>query len=110
VPGEIKGKTEERVLRAPCSGVFASCVEIGDLVKKDQVVGEVAKMPVLSSLDGVVRGLLKSGLEVNQGLKIGDVDPRGEKTHCFTISDKARALGGAVLEAMLNLLNQKELI
>jgi xanthine dehydrogenase accessory factor len=110
VPGEIKGKTEERVLRAPCSGVFASCVEIGDLVKKDQVVGEVAKMPVLSSLDGVVRGLLKSGLEVNQGMKIGDVDPRGEKTHCFTISDKARALGGAVLEAMLNLLNQKELI
>lgn len=110
IPGDIMGKTEERVLRAPCGGVFCSFVEIGDLVKKGQIIGEVDQVPVLSSLDGMVRGLLRSGLIVHTSMKIGDVDPRGEQDYCFTISDKARALGGAVLEAMLKLLSQKQLI
>lgn len=110
IPGDIIGKTEERVLRAPAQGIFKGIVDIGDMVKKGQIIGEVGNMPVTSSLDGVVRGLLKSGLKVHPGMKIGDVDPRGEREYCFTISDKARALGGAVLEAMLNLLNKKALI
>lgn len=110
IPGDIMGKTEERVLRAPCEGVFISFAEIGDLVKKGQAIGEVERVPVVSALDGVVRGLLHSGLVVHKGMKIGDVDPRGEIDYCFTVSDKARSLGGAVLEAMLNLLNRKQLI
>mgnify|MGYP000947006090 FL=1 len=67
-------------------------------------------MPVVSLLDGYLRGFLKPGLTVHQGMKIGDVDPRAERGHCFTISDKARALGGAVLEAMLYLLKKQNII
>jgi xanthine dehydrogenase accessory factor len=34
-------------------------------------------------------------------MKVGDVDPRGVRDDCFTISDKALAVGGGVLEAIL---------
>ncbi len=64
-------------------------------------------MPVLSELDGVVRGLLPEGTPVFQGMKSGDVDPRGIRDYCFTISDKARAIGGGVLEAILLLQHKK---
>lgn len=107
VPGEIGGKSWERVLRAPRDGVFQSQAQIGDFVQAGQVVGHVEGVPVSSLLTGYLRGILRDGLEVHEGMKIGDVDPRAEKSHCFTISDKARALGGAVLEAMLYLLRQQ---
>jgi xanthine dehydrogenase accessory factor len=54
---------------------------------------------VVAGISGVIRGLLADGLVVSEGMKVGDVDPRGVKEHCFTISDKARAIGGGVLEA-----------
>ena len=31
----------------------------------------------------------------------GDIDPRCRAEHCFTVSDKARAIGGGVLEGLL---------
>lgn len=109
IPGEIGGKSVERVLRAPAKGIFKSCAQIGDYVQEGQIVAYVADQPVKSLLTGYLRGLLHDGLEVHQGMKIGDVDPRAERSHCFTISDKARALGGAVLEAMLHLLRRNKL-
>jgi xanthine dehydrogenase accessory factor len=38
---------------------------------------------------------------VKYGMKIGDVDPRCILEHCFSISNKARSIGGGVLEAIL---------
>ena len=64
--------------------------------------------PVLTPISGVLRGLLADGLVVREGMKVGDVDPRGVREHCFTISDKARAIGGGVLEAILYLLREHE--
>jgi xanthine dehydrogenase accessory factor len=55
----------------------------------------------------MIRGLIMNGREVVAGLKIGDVDPRPIQELCYTISDKARALGGAVLEALLYLEREK---
>ncbi|WP_432408731.1 selenium-dependent molybdenum cofactor biosynthesis protein YqeB [Wukongibacter sp. M2B1] len=103
VPGEILGYGRERVLKSPCDGIIENLLEIGDTVKKDQVVAYVNKEAVKASIDGVLRGLIKNKLQVKKGLKIGDIDPRGEKEYCFTISDKARAIGGAALEAILYL-------
>ncbi len=103
VPGEILGYGKERVLRSPCDGIIENLLEIGDMVKKEQVVAYVNKEAVKATIDGVLRGLIKNELKVKRGLKIGDIDPRGEKEYCFTISDKARAIGGAVLEAILYL-------
>ena len=103
IPGLVQGYGPERLLRAPCVGVFHGHRRIGDLVQSGEIIADVDGRPVIASLSGVVRGLLTDGLPVQQGLKIGDIDPRGLVEQCFTISDKARAVGGGVLEAVLYL-------
>jgi xanthine dehydrogenase accessory factor len=106
IPGEIAGYTWERVLRAPLSGRFFGKRRIGDRVEKGEVVAEVEGASVESKVGGVLRGILRDGLRVLEGMKVGDVDPRGAREHCFTISDKARAIGGGVLEAILMRYNK----
>ena len=101
IPGNIGGYTAERVLRAPIDGVFQAIMAIGDLVKKGAVIGAVEGSEIHSKIDGVIRGLIRSNIRVKQGLKLGDIDPRGNVSYCYIISDKARAVGGAVLEAIL---------
>ncbi len=101
IPGSIMGYTEERVLRAPQDGVLNTHYAIGDIVKSGDVVAEISGAPIKTVIGGVVRGLLRNGTTVHKGMKCGDVDPRGIKEYCFTISDKGRALGGGVLEAIL---------
>jgi xanthine dehydrogenase accessory factor len=105
IPGSIGGYTEERVLRAPCDGEFKARSSIGDLVKKGDMVATVAADAVRAKIDGVLRGLIRSSSRVRQGLKLGDIDPRGSVDYCYTISDKARAIGGSVLEAILRVYN-----
>ena len=105
IPGNIAGYSWERVIRSPGIGITRTTSSIGDIVKKGDCVGYVNDKPVLAPLDGVIRGLIKSGIEVTENFKIGDVDPRGKVDHCFSISDKARAIGGGVLEAILTLRN-----
>ena len=104
IPGQVGGHAEERLLRAPAAGVFRSDLQIGDRVAAGQIVGHVGDVPVCSRLDGVLRGLLHPGLDVTPGLKLGDVDPRAAREHCFTVSDKALAVAGGVLEAACALL------
>lgn len=104
VPGEVGGHAEDRILRSPAAGVFTSDHRIGDQVARDEVVGRVGDTPVRSRLDGVLRGLLHAGLEVTPGFKLGDVDPRAAREHCFAVSDKALAVAGGVLEAACSLL------
>jgi xanthine dehydrogenase accessory factor len=105
IPGPIGGFAEERVLRAPADGRFQPKLKIGDSVRRDQIVGSVAENDVRSRIDGVLRGLIRPDIEVTRGLKIGDIDPRGEAGFCYTISDKARAIAGSVLEAILRKYN-----
>ena len=107
-PGIIGGKGAERVLRAPADGSVAWRMAIGDLVKSGEVIGTVAGQPVCAPFDGVIRGLIAPETAVTQSLKIGDVDARAEVAACFTISDKALAVGAGVLEAILTHLNQTE--
>jgi xanthine dehydrogenase accessory factor len=104
VPGEVGGFAEERVLRAPGAGIFRGARGIGDRVSTGEIVGHVGDVPVRSRIEGVLRGLLRSGVEVSAGFKLGDVDPRARREHCFQVSDKALAIGGGVLEAACALL------
>jgi len=97
------------VLRAPCDGVFEGKSAIGDIVGKGQVVGKVGLMPVVSTLHGVLRGLIHDGVRVTRGLKIGDVDPTCEVGRATTISEKSNAIAGGVLEAVLTLLGKSTL-
>ncbi len=103
-PGIVAGKGAERVLRAPQDGIAGWEVEIGDQVTAEQPLGSVNGAPVKAPFDGVVRGLIAPGTAIKRGLKIGDIDARAGRAACFTISDKALAIGGGVLEAVLTRL------
>jgi xanthine dehydrogenase accessory factor len=104
-PGEIAGRKNERVLRAPVNGVLVGHAAIGDQVVPGQVLASVDEQPVAGQLAGVLRGMLHPGIAVAAGTKIGDIDPRAEPSHCFTFSDKSLAVGGGVMEAILSRLN-----
>lgn len=101
VPGEVAGYDLEIVLRAPVSGRFEARRRIGELVGPGEIVGSVDGEPVTSRIRGLVRGLVADGVRLERGGKIGDIDPRGEQIDHATISDRARAIGGAVLEAVV---------
>ncbi len=100
-PGEVKGQTKSRVLRAPASGHLSPHATIGDAVQLGQLIATVNNEPVLAPFDGVLRGLIHPSVAVTPGYKIGDVDPRGVREHCFTISEKSLAIGGGALESIL---------
>ncbi|TMD68554.1 MAG: EF2563 family selenium-dependent molybdenum hydroxylase system protein [Chloroflexi bacterium] len=111
VPGAIGGYTIERLLRAAGAGKLYGVRQIGDLVQAGEQVAVVrspknGEFPVTASITGILRGLVRDGLDVTPGMKVGDIDPRAAREHCFTISDKSRAIAGGVLEAILYFLNQ----
>jgi len=101
IPGSVRGITSERVLRAPADGRWKSLMDIGDMVIKGDLVGSVTETPVKAQIGGILRGIIRPGINVKTGLKIGDIDPRGRKDYCNTISEKALAVGGGVLEGIL---------
>ncbi len=94
------------LLRAPVDGVFKAEKEIGDLVEVGEIVGSVGKEPVKTKISGILRGLIHEGVPVTKGLKIGDIDPSGDKMRVYQVSEKANAIAGGVLEACLVLLNK----
>ena len=101
VPGDVGGYTTQRIIRAPADGAFEPLAAIGQRVEEGQPVARVAGRTACAQLTGVVRGMLPAGLAVTAGMKAGDIDPRCRAEHCFTVSDKARAIGGGVLEGLL---------
>lgn len=103
VPGVIAGVGKERVIHSPAAGIMKNVSSIADIVEKDQVIALVGETPVKATISGVIRGLIRDGYPVFQGMKIADIDPRAEqKKNCFTISDKARCIAGGVLEVLLS--------
>lgn len=122
IPGKVAGHSVDRIIRASGTGIFKGIVNIGDFVDKNQVVGYVLldetgretddistiEVPVRTQMEGVVRGLLKDGVHVKDGWKAGDVDARSQKEFCYSISDKARAIGGGVLEAVCGYVSGRE--
>ena len=101
VPGLIGGYAGERVLRAPADGIFRQALDIGAQVQPGDAAGYVGTLPMVCTIAGVLRGILPDGTPVHKGMKAGDVDPRCDVSHCSRVSDKALAIGGGVLEAIL---------
>jgi xanthine dehydrogenase accessory factor len=103
IPGDVGGETLRRVLRAPCAGRMRPRCELGDLVAEGDIVAEIGGRELRAPFAGRVRGMIHPSVELTEGMKVGDVDPRGEAVDPFRISDKALAIGGGVLEALLAL-------
>ena len=112
IPGNIGGKEAERVIHASSDGIIENIKNIGDFVREKEVIAYIInndnkKIEVIAPFEGLLRGIIRDGFKVHNGLKIADIDPRkSEYDNCFTISDKARNLGGAVLTAMMYLYNR----
>ena len=105
IPIAIGGLTFERALHSPGDGLFQTDKQIGDLVTAGEVVASVAEQPVKAEIDGVVRALLRSGIMVGKGTKLGEIDPSANKEVCYTIRARVRAIAGGVLEAILMRFN-----
>ncbi len=102
IPESMGHYQAERVLRAPADGIIEPLAQIGDHLEAEQAVVTVGGQTVVAPFKGVLRGLLYEGLEVQKGMKIGDVDPRDDPVFCTLVSDKSLAIGGGVLEAILS--------
>jgi xanthine dehydrogenase accessory factor len=107
-PGKVKGYAKGRVIRAPADGNLRPSARVGDRLSKGDLIGYVNGHEVHAMFDGILRGLIHPRAPVTRGLKIGDLDPRDADSHCFTISEKSFAIGGAVLEAILAWLNSQQ--
>lgn len=101
LPAPVLGIAADRVLRAPCAGTFQGGCRIGALVPRGWRVGQVDGVPVTARNGGLVRGLLADGTPVEAGMKVGDIDPRGDAVDPARLSDKGRAVAAGVLEALL---------
>ena len=102
IPEAVDGYAVDRVLRAPSPGVMRGLREIGAVVRRGETLLAIDGVTVRAPFDGALRGLLHDGLRVETGTKVGDLDPRGDPRYCTDISDKALAVGGGVLEAVLS--------
>ena len=102
IPAPVDGHTASRVLRVPQTGIFKALRAIGDVIKIGEPVAEVNGESIKAEISGQIRGLLRNGIQAQQGIKAGDIDPRGERGYCNSISDKSRAIAGGVLEAVLH--------
>lgn len=102
IPESVGKQGVERVLRAPASGELNAHAQIGDKLKQGDLIAEVAGKSVKAPFDGALRGLIYTGIKVYEGMKIGDLDARGDPAYCTLVSDKALAIGGGVLEAILS--------
>jgi len=105
IPIAIGGSTFERVLHSPGDGLFLANKRIGDLVSAGEIIASVAEHPVKAEIGGIVRALLRSGIEVGRGTKLGEIDPSGNKESYYTIRARVRAIAGGVLEAILMRFN-----
>jgi len=101
IPVEIGGLTHERALHADGDGLFQADRDIGETIGAGEVVASVAGEPVKAEIGGIIRALLRSGIEVTKGTKLGEIDPSGNIEDCYTIRPRMRAIAGGVLEAIM---------
>ncbi len=109
IPGKIAGFDKERVIHSPAEGNIHNFHEVGDFVEQGEVISLIGEEKVYASLTGILRGMIREGYPVTKGFKIADIDPRKEELkNCFTISDKARCIGGSVLIAVMEHLANRD--
>ena len=100
-PTPVLGLTFERLISAPAEGRLVLLRSIGDQIAKDETIGQVESSPVIANIPGRIWGLMREGVMVQKGQKIGDIDPRGKRELCFEITDQAKTIGEGVLKAII---------
>ena len=106
VPGMLGGESKKRVIHSKYDGNVKWVCDFGDIVEQDQVIGKIGNFKIKSQFNGMIRGLISPNVAIKKGMKIADIDPRGDEINHNTISEKARNIGRGVLEAILIHLNK----
>ncbi|WP_337802365.1 hypothetical protein [Mitsuokella jalaludinii] len=96
----------EHLVFAPADGHVEMLRTISLMVKQGEVIGQLhvkdgEAVEIKATIDGVLRGAIYDGSKVEAGQKIADIHPTMGQEECYTISDKARCIGGSVLEAVM---------
>jgi xanthine dehydrogenase accessory factor len=107
-PVEIGGLSAERVIWSEDAGVFITSKNIGDTVLANDIVGYLGDTSLAAPISGILRGILRSEVKVLAGAKLVEIDSVNEKSICFSIRDKMRAIAGGVLEAIMLSLNTSD--
>lgn len=97
-----------RVLRAPADGTLIGYAQIGKHIEPGEIIAEVNGQPIIAPFPGVLRGLIRPGIRVPKDMKVGDLDARDNREYCFLISEKALAIGGGVLEAIMTIQTKEQ--
>ena len=104
-PGFCAGRDCHAVIETMRGHTLGRVIHSGEPIPNTNIPGLIGGFtggkPMICTISGVVRGMLADGTPVFKGMKSGDVDPRGEISYCQTASDKAIAIGGGVLQAIL---------
>jgi xanthine dehydrogenase accessory factor len=101
IPTSVLGLTTERLIRAPAEGILSLIKKIGDKIAQGETLGYVGSRHIKANISGCVWGVIRNGVEVKEGQKIGDIDPRGKRELCFEITDQAKTIGEGVLKAII---------
>jgi len=102
IPINIGGFTLKRVFHAPVDGRFYPLKDIGESVCAGETVAVIEEQPIKAEVDGMLRAMLREGVEVKRGTKLGEIDPTNkEKEDCFIIRSKIRKITAGVLKAIL---------
>ena len=101
-PQPLGGHGRERYVYAPSAGNFVTTFSIGDHVEVGERIATLAGEPILSPLSGQLRGLTHSGIDVAQGTKIIEVDPREPNAVVFGLGERPAKIATGVVSALLN--------
>ena len=97
----LAGAGRERFARAPGAGLWLTDAAIGEGVMQGAPLGTCGGQVVAAPLSGRLRGLVRSGVDVPEGLKVAEVDPAPEGAPSWTgLAPRARSIAAATLDAV----------
>lgn len=96
-PRSILGQARERLVYAPVAGVFVTSRCIGDLVRTGEPIAAIGDRTLAAPLDGAIRGLTRSGVAVEPGTKVIEIDPRGRAGRWSGLGERPARIAAAVL-------------
>jgi xanthine dehydrogenase accessory factor len=99
-PRSFAGHARDRFVYAPVSGVLQTEAAIGQRVRGGEVVASIGDEMLLAPLAGILRGLTHDGVPVEAGMKVVEVDPRGQMEAVVGIGPRPMRIADGVLAAI----------
>ena len=99
-PHPLAGHGRDRYVYSPIKGTFHTRAAIGETVQAGMLIAYVGDTPLYAPLDGLIRGLTRDGVPVTPGVKVIEIDPRGEGAIVAGIGERPARIADGVLRAV----------